>query len=146
MLLWAVWGGIGGGAVAGGANVRAPPWVWGRVFGLRSGSRLKRTSVRRCEGVGAGWGGFLVCCRGAWVACVGVGGSPVAWRAATALALALALWMRSAGTGGSEDEVEDVDEAENEEKVVVLGDAVKVSQQVKNSQLRELSFFTVQIH
>ena len=62
-----------------------------------------------------------MCCRVAWVACVGVGGSPVAWRAAAALALALALWMRSAGTGGSEDEVEDVDEAEDEEKVVVFG-------------------------
>ena len=31
--------------------------------------------------------------------------------------------MRSAGRGGSEDEVEDVDEAEDEEEVVVLGDA-----------------------
>ena len=31
--------------------------------------------------------------------------------------------MRSAGRGGSEDEVEDVDEAEEEEEVVVLGDA-----------------------
>ena len=48
--------------------------------------------------VGAGWGGFPVCCQGAWVACVGVGGSPVVWRAA-------------------------VDEAEDEEEVVVLGDA-----------------------
>ena len=73
-------------------------------------------------GVGAGWGGFLVCCRRAWVACVGVRGSPVVWRAAAALAFAVALWMRSAGRGGSEDEVEDVDEAEDEEEVVVLGD------------------------
>ena len=64
-----------------------------------------------------------MCCRGAWVACVGVGGSPVAWRAATALAFAVALSMRSAGRGGSEDELEDVDEAEDEEEVVVLGDA-----------------------
>ena len=31
--------------------------------------------------------------------------------------------MRSAGRGGFEDEVEDVDEAEDEEEVVVLGDA-----------------------
>ena len=50
-------------------------------------------------------------------------GSPVVWRAAAALAFALALWMRSAGRGGSEDEMEDVDEAEDEEEVVVLGDA-----------------------
>ena len=54
---------------------------------------------------------------------MGVGGSPVAWRAAAALAFAVALWMRSAGRGGSEDEVEDVDAAEDEEEVVVLGDA-----------------------
>ena len=60
-------------------------------------------------------------CRGAWVACVGVRGSPIVWRAAAALAFAVALWMRSAGRGGSEDEVEDVDEAEDEEEVVVLG-------------------------
>ena len=32
-------------------------------------------------------------------------------------------FMRSAGRGGSEDEVENVDEAEDEEEVVVLGDA-----------------------
>ena len=54
---------------------------------------------------------------------MGVGGSLVAWSAAAALAFALALWMRSAGRWGSEDEVEDVDEAEDEEEVVVLGDA-----------------------
>ena len=54
---------------------------------------------------------------------MGVGGSPVAWRAAAALAFAVALWMRSAGREGSEDEVEDVDEAEDEEEVVVLGAA-----------------------
>ena len=54
---------------------------------------------------------------------MGVGGSPVAWRAAAALAFAVALWMRSAGRGGSEDEVEDVDEAQDEEEVMVLGDA-----------------------
>ena len=47
----------------------------------------------------------------------------MAWRAAAALASAVALWMRSAGRGGSEDEVEDVDEAEDEEEVVVFGDA-----------------------
>ena len=87
----------------------------GSGFGLGSGSRLRRTSVRRCVGAGAGWGDFPVCCWGAWVACVGVGGSPVVWRAAAALAFAVALWMRSAGRGGSEDEVEDVDEAEDEE-------------------------------
>ena len=95
----------------------------GSGFGLGSGSRLRRTSVRRCEGAGAGWGGFPVCCRGAWVACVGVGGAPVALRAAAALALAVALWMRSTGRGGSEDEAEDVDENEDEVEVVVLGDA-----------------------
>ena len=72
----------------------------GSGFGLGSGSRLRRTSVRRCEGADAGWGVFPVCCQGAWVACVGVGGSPVVWRAATALAFAVALWMRSAGRGG----------------------------------------------
>ena len=64
-----------------------------------------------------------MCCRGAWVACVGVGGSPVVWRVTAALAFAVALWMRLAARGGSEDEVEDVDEAEDEEEVVVLGDA-----------------------
>ena len=95
----------------------------GSGLGLRSGSRLKRTSIRSCEGAGAGGGGFPVCCQGAWVACVGVGGSPVVWRAAAALDFALALWMRPAGRGGSEDEVEDVDEAGDEEEVVVLGDA-----------------------
>ena len=55
---------------------------------------------------------------------MGVGGSPVAWHAAAALAFAVALWMRLAGRGRSEDEVEDVDEAEDKEEVVVLGDAV----------------------
>ena len=54
---------------------------------------------------------------------MGVEGSPVSWRAAAALAYAVALWMRPGGRGGSEDEVEDVDEAEDEEEVVVLGDA-----------------------
>ena len=77
---------------------------------------------RRCEGTGAGWGGFAVCCRGSGVACVGVGGPPAAWRAAAALALAVALWMRSAGRGGSEEEGEDVDEDADEEEVVVFGD------------------------
>ena len=95
----------------------------GSGFGLGSGSRLRRTSVRRCVGAGAGWGVFPMCCPGAWVACVGVGGSPVVWRAAAALAFAVALWMRSAGRGGSEDGAEDVDEAEDEEEVVVSGDA-----------------------
>ena len=73
---------------------------------------------RRCRA--RGFPGLLP---GAWVACVGVGGSPVVLRAAAALAFAVALWMRSVGRGGSEDEVEDVDEAEDEEEVVVLGDA-----------------------
>ena len=107
-------------------------WWWARLgaglglgsgFRLESGSRLRRTSVWRCVGASAGLGVFPVCCRGALVACVGVGGSPVVWRAATALAFAVALWMRSAGRGGSADEVDDVDEAEEEEEVVVLGDA-----------------------
>ena len=83
----------------------------GSGFWLGSGSRLRRTSVWRCKGAGAGGGAFPVCCRGAWVACVEDGEPPVAWRAAAALALAVALWMRS------ENEVED------EEEVVVLGDA-----------------------
>ena len=43
-------------------------------------------------------------------------------RAAAALAFAVALWMRAAGRGGSEDEV--VDEAEDEEEVVDAGWAV----------------------
>ena len=68
-----------------------------------------------------GGGGFSVCWRGAWVVFVGVGTPPAAWRAPAALALAVALWMRSAGRGGSEDEVEDVSEDEDEEEVVVLG-------------------------
>ena len=89
----------------------------GSGFGLGSRSRLRKTSVRRCEGSGAGWQRFPMCCRGAWVACVGVRGPPVAWRAAATLALTVVLWMRSAGRGGSEDEDED------EEEVVVLGDA-----------------------
>ena len=88
---------------------------------LGSGSRLRRTSVRKCEGADVGSGVFPVCCRGARVACVGVGGSV---RAAAALAFAVALRMRAAGRGGSEDEVEEVDEAEDEEEVVDAGWAV----------------------
>ena len=49
---------------------------------------------------------------------MGVGGSV---RAAAALAFAVALRMRAAGRGGSEDEVEEVDEAEDEEEVVDAG-------------------------
>ena len=45
-------------------------------------------------------------------------------RAAAALAFAVALRMSLAGRGGSEDEVEEVDEAEDEEEVVVAGWAV----------------------
>ena len=45
-------------------------------------------------------------------------------RAAAAFAFAVALRMRAAGTGGSEDEVEEVDEAEDEEEVVDAGWAV----------------------
>ena len=45
-------------------------------------------------------------------------------RAAAALAFAVALRMRTAGRGGSEDEVERVDEAEYEEEVVDAGWAV----------------------
>ena len=52
---------------------------------------------------------------------MGVGGSV---RAAAVLAFAVALRMRAAGRGGSEDEVEEVDEAENEEEVVDAGWAV----------------------
>ena len=52
---------------------------------------------------------------------MGVGGSV---RAAAALAFAVALRMRAAGRGGSEDEVEEVDEAEDEEEVVDAGWAV----------------------
>ena len=44
--------------------------------------------------------------------------------AAAALAFAVALRMRAAGRGGSEDEVEEVDEAEDEEEVVDAGWAV----------------------
>ena len=52
---------------------------------------------------------------------MGVGGSV---REAAALAFAVALWMRAAVRGGSEDEVEEVDEAEDEEEVVDAGWAV----------------------
>ena len=45
-------------------------------------------------------------------------------RAAAALAFAVALRMMAAGRGGSEDEVEEVDEAEDEEEVVDAGWAV----------------------
>ena len=45
-------------------------------------------------------------------------------RAAAAFAFAVALRMRAAGKGGSEDEVEEVDEAEDEEEVVDAGWAV----------------------
>ena len=45
-------------------------------------------------------------------------------RAAAALVFAVALRMRAAGRGGSEDEVEEVDEAEDEEEVVDAGWAV----------------------
>ena len=62
------------------------------------------------------------CCQGAWIACVGAGGLPAAWRAAAALPLAVALWMRWAGRGGAKEKVEGVDEDEDEEEVVVLGD------------------------
>ena len=37
----------------------------GSGWGLGSGSRLRRTSVWRCEGADAGSGVFPVCCRGA---------------------------------------------------------------------------------
>ena len=90
-------------------------------LGLGSGSRLRRTSVRRCEGADVGWGVFPVRYRGARVACVGVGGSV---HAAAALAFAVALRMRVAGRGGSEDDVEEVVEAEDEEEVVHAGWAV----------------------
>ena len=93
----------------------------GSGLGLGSGSRLRSTSVWRCEGADVGSGVVLVCCRGARVACVGVGGSVCA---APALAFAVALRMRAAGRGGSEDEVEEVDEAEDEEEVVDAGWAV----------------------
>ena len=45
-------------------------------------------------------------------------------RAAAALAFAVALRMRAAGGGGSEDAVEEVDEAEDEKEVVDAGWAV----------------------
>ena len=45
-------------------------------------------------------------------------------RAAAALAFAVALRVRAAGRGGSEDEVEEVDEAQDEEEVVDAGWAV----------------------
>ena len=52
---------------------------------------------------------------------MGVGGSV---RAAAALTFAVTLRMRAGGRGGSEDEVEEVDEAEDEEEVVDAGWAV----------------------
>ena len=93
----------------------------GSGLGLGSGSRLKSTSVRSCEGADVASGVFPVRCGGARVACVGVGGSV---GAAAALAFAVALRMRAAGRGGWEDEVEEVDEAEDEEEVVDAGWAV----------------------
>ena len=42
-------------------------------------------------------------------------------RAAAALTSAVALWMRAAGRGGSEDEVEEVEEADDEEEVLDAG-------------------------
>ena len=45
-------------------------------------------------------------------------------RAAKASAFAVALWMRAEGRGGSEDEVRENDEAEDEEEVVDAGWAV----------------------
>ena len=45
-------------------------------------------------------------------------------RAAAALVFAMALGMRAGGRGGSKDEVEKVDEAEDEEQVVDAGWAV----------------------
>ena len=71
--------------------------VLGSGLGLGSGSRLRRTSVRRGEGADVGSGVFPVRCRGAQVACVGVGGSV---GAAAVLAFAVALRMRAAGRGG----------------------------------------------
>ena len=99
----------------------APARVWGRFWGLGSGSRLRGTSVWRCEGADVGSGVVPVRCRGARVACVGVGGSV---RAAAALAFAVALRMRAVGRGGAEDEVEEVNKAEDEEEVVDAGWAV----------------------
>ena len=93
----------------------------GSGLGMGSGSRLRSTSVRRCEGADVGSGVVPVRCRGARVACLGVGGSVCA---APALAFAVALRMRAAGRGGSEDEVEEVEEAEDEEEVVDAGWAV----------------------
>ena len=52
---------------------------------------------------------------------MGVGGLV---RAVAAYAFAVALWMRAVGRGGSEDEVEEVDEAEDEEVVMNAGWAV----------------------
>ena len=67
--------------------------------------------------------------RGSSWCVAGVPESPVwgsgGWmRAAAALAFAVALRMRAAGRGGSEDEVEEVDEAEDEGEVVDAGWAV----------------------
>ena len=93
----------------------------GSGMGLGSGSRLRWTSVQRCEGADVGSGVFPVRCRGARVACVGVGGSV---RPAAALAFAVAFRMRAAGRGGSEDVVEEVDEAQDAEEVVDAGLAV----------------------
>ena len=93
----------------------------GSGLGLGSGSRLRSTSFRKCQGADVGLGVVPVRCRGVRVACVGVGGSVCA---APALAFAVALRMRAAGRGGSEDEVEEVDEAEDEEEVVDAGWAV----------------------
>ena len=105
--------------------------VWSFGFWFRFGVRfwvgvrfeVNEDLVPEVRGHRCRVGGLLVLCRGAWVACAGVGGPPVPWHAAAALALAVALWMRSAGRGGPEDEVEDVDEDEDEAEMVILGDA-----------------------
>ena len=70
-----------------------------------------------------GWGGVPGVLLGCLCRLCGGRRPPVAWVAAAALALAVAFWMRSAGRGGSEDDVGDVDEDEDEEEVVVLGEA-----------------------
>ena len=125
-ILTRVWTGscwVAASVVAAAAAGRAPVSIRGRVLvpGPVQGWGGPWSGGVRASVPG---GGFFRCAAGVpGVACLGVGGYPVTWRAAAALAFAVALWMRSAGRGGSEDEVEDVDEAEDEEEVVVLGDA-----------------------
>ena len=97
-------------------------WLWFRFgVGLRYGDwfEVEKDLVLEVSGEQFGRGGGGPGLLG--VARVAVGGPPAACFVATALALAVVLQMRSAVRG--EEAVEDGNENEDEEEVVVLGDA-----------------------